>query len=635
MISEMLADSNLADQVRQHLPLWVWVAPPVVALVVVFVMSYLVSALAARLALRPLARAEAAPWTERARLLFSAAIGQERVKNALLFAAACVATATSAPLHALSGWRLLPLLGLAAVGGYVAGCSNRFEAARFPGGRNRYSFTTLALSSLLGFLRSPWIVLLLLAIMPMHFGPGALAICVIAGIAIGRTTYGNSLRPLRRSGLLSPATPPLRSMVRELAEKYGQPEPDTWVYDAREANAFAYANDRQLIITRALLTRLPALQVRAVLAHEFGHLTESRWNKLTRLLMACLPVWVALAYPILGEYGLAVAAGYVVVLYLLARRIPGWLRRFEHRADETAHDSTDDPTHFGRAIEAITRINLTPVAFAADWGTHPQTYDRMIAAGVTPTYPRPAPPVRWPGGKLEKAALWLLVLAPLVVAIKWKRGMARAFYERDQPAAAIALGCMNLEFVSELGFDWLYFDGTPAPRSSTSRDEAEAGEQRAQAGLDLLEYVAQRRESAWSRLDLAHAYIDAGRDDLAVHWIAEAMRAEGAFQNEEVQLESAAEYARLGRHAECAELVSRFDGTFPEEEDTHDLLTQMAMACAGAGRPEEALRWIRLAHNSAREAGNGGAERDYILDAAVRLDGSDVPGAAALRALLE
>lgn len=64
----------------------------------------------------------------------------------------------------------------------------------------------------------------------------------------------------------------------------------------------------------------------------------------------------------------------------------------EERSDELGHAHEGETAGtYARALEKLYEANLMPVVGPAK-EVHPHLYDRMIAAGVTPDYPRPTPP---------------------------------------------------------------------------------------------------------------------------------------------------------------------------------------------------------------------------------------------------
>jgi hypothetical protein len=70
---------------------------------------------------------------------------------------------------------------------------------------------------------------------------------------------------------------------------------------------------------------------------------------------------------------------------------------------------------YARALERIYEVNLTPAVLGGR-PMHPHLYDRLLAAGVQPSYPRPAPPRRDAYAAVVVAPLGVFGLAMAVVA---------------------------------------------------------------------------------------------------------------------------------------------------------------------------------------------------------------------------
>jgi hypothetical protein len=94
--------------------------------------------------------------------------------------------------------------------------------------------------------------------------------------------------------------------------------------------------------------------------------------------------------------------------------VPGvfrWLsRKLEMRADRLAKLNEGDAGTYARALMRLYEDNLTAVVTKRKM-THPHLYDRMLAAGVTPDFPRPAPAESMSGhGIVLQCALGVLFL---------------------------------------------------------------------------------------------------------------------------------------------------------------------------------------------------------------------------------
>jgi Zn-dependent protease with chaperone function len=76
-------------------------------------------------------------------------------------------------------------------------------------------------------------------------------------------------------------------------------------------------------------------------------------------------------------------------------RYSKWLsQRMEKRADYLALKEQTNEGVYARALEKLYRENLSPAVNVNNRQTHPHLYDRMLAAGITPDFPRPASPKR-------------------------------------------------------------------------------------------------------------------------------------------------------------------------------------------------------------------------------------------------
>ena len=151
------------------------------------------------------------------------------------------------------------------------------------------------------------------------------------------------------------------------------------------------------ILTRGALEILDEDQQFSVLCHEIGHLRESRSAKLLR---AVLPVSIAVMPGVIVWMQTIELMHYYVVLILtsvIALLLFGsmWLsRRLERAADQHALESAVSPQVYARSLELLYEHNRIPAVIKGST-SHPNLYDRLIAAGVTPEYERPQPPSQW------------------------------------------------------------------------------------------------------------------------------------------------------------------------------------------------------------------------------------------------
>jgi Zn-dependent protease with chaperone function len=161
-----------------------------------------------------------------------------------------------------------------------------------------------------------------------------------------------------------------------------------WSIDLPTANAFAYPLAGQISVTERAREMFDASELAAILRHEAAHLTESKWVKAARASIVLLCQTYGYANLIRNHFGRGASSGLLLVtvaaICLLRRR----QHREEIRADTAAIGPTSHAPAYARALEKLHEFNLLP----AVWGrrtTHRDLYDRMLAAGVTPTWSKP------------------------------------------------------------------------------------------------------------------------------------------------------------------------------------------------------------------------------------------------------
>jgi len=158
--------------------------------------------------------------------------------------------------------------------------------------------------------------------------------------------------------------------VSQLAQKAGIGMPDVGVFPSEASNAFATGwnrNDALVAVSAGLLQRFPRDEVRAVLAHEIGHVANGDMITLS-LIQGVVNTFVMFLARIIGHtvdrvifktergYGI----GYYVVtivtellLGFLASMIVFWFSRWrEYRADRAGADLTTN-THMINALQRL------------------------------------------------------------------------------------------------------------------------------------------------------------------------------------------------------------------------------------------------------------------------------------------
>ncbi len=221
----------------------------------------------------------------------------------------------------------------------------------------------------------------------------------------------------RRLGLVCPVTEPVVGMVRELSEELGMRPPKVLSIRVAAANAFALPKHRMILVTPMVERLLEPDLMKAILAHEMGHLAETETHGSIRILRASSPVVILLAIPLAGLLDWPLLPAATVVLYLvMLRRFHAWSSARETDADSFAGGTTGGPLKFARALERIHELGETPAVMGRKESTHPELVQRLAELGYTPEWSAPDPPSRARTMICTVSALLILV----AVAVWWQ-----------------------------------------------------------------------------------------------------------------------------------------------------------------------------------------------------------------------
>lgn len=353
-------------------------------------------------------RSASAHWTERARLLWPARV--TAVTN--LFFLPVILMFVSL---AFDGKNTTPVLpnGLAAGLGVFLG-SYPFDRALFP----RFQFRSWLHQSLAAWgMRFGLLMVLALACfsMPVHFGWAMIALAAGYLLFYAALHAGVFLKYLRLVGLLKPADDRLQRIVDQTATRTSSRPRATWQLESILALAYAFPTTGELIFSRRLLEIASDDEISAVAAHELAHLSESKIilaGRLTGSLALFPMIFVKPLYHNWGAIGVATALVVTFAIMMFARRLS---MRMEKQADTAAVEHQAGEGVYARALEKLYQENLLPAVNAANRATHPHLYDRMLAAGITPDYPRPAKPNRFSPMRFLIFALLGLLMGRLLM----------------------------------------------------------------------------------------------------------------------------------------------------------------------------------------------------------------------------
>jgi Zn-dependent protease with chaperone function len=357
-----------------------------------FLIAMVSSWVGSLIALRPLGRPPPVFWVDRARLAYPARL------------AAALNTIFLSIIAGVVGYGLYdksanPPTGIdvaaMVIGAYVGGliivlCTEkRVRDTTFRSG---------SWISNLGFrlvLFSPHIFVLFATpqLLPDSLDFQAIVILIAALLILAFGASGGGYMIARWIRLARPASPRLVDIVAEATARTGIHAWAAYELKSSTANAIAIPIWRRLVFTNTALETLTDAELTAVCVHELAHLNEP-WILLTvrviRGMLLFLPILVA--SPVWHEFGGWGVYGLIcgcLIAYLLTGRIP---RRMEVRADAAGRTHEGEEGTYARALERLYEINLVPAVMPGKRRPHPHLYDRLITAGVPPSYPRPLPP---------------------------------------------------------------------------------------------------------------------------------------------------------------------------------------------------------------------------------------------------
>jgi Zn-dependent protease with chaperone function len=343
-----------------------------------FLAALLLSAGLNWLALIPWRRSAGAHWTERARRLYPTRISA--ALNPWLIAAN-----VGMAMHMLAGGAVLVYLPSALAAWLGAAASNYFvdrliwPCVSFENWAGQFALYALF------FQTSLLLLAISIVVMPSFF---CWQTWVIAGVLLTiqlALLLGLSLKILRWTNLVQPAPATLRALALREAERAGAKLRQVWINRCPAAQAFALLPMKDMLFSERLVQILTEDELASVCAHEAAHLTESEWVLAGRLTSVAGLGLVILTVPVINRFGLVglvpLLVATITLLYLPIRLA----RRMERRADATAVQQTTDPAVYARAL-------LPAVMPKRSARTHPDLYDRILAAGVTPSYQRPGRP---------------------------------------------------------------------------------------------------------------------------------------------------------------------------------------------------------------------------------------------------
>lgn len=378
--------------VREILQPWITIIP-ILYLPFGVALAAAITWISLSVSLRPLWKYTGEAWYERARLAYPRHFAFQLSLLAILWALLAAGADSGGPA-AYVPWTVLfvPTFILAVLASiYVAvKFESRVRGTHF---RMRDSLNGNAVVWLM--LRPHYIISIALALsLPAEFNARFIILLLAAGVLLVFSLRGGALYFLRLLGMLHPASPRLLNVVEEVSQKTGVKFHRAFIVEAPSASAWVFPMSRIVVFTDKALLILDDEKIGAVCAHEVAHIAESRTAYAARLSSLFLLIPLACWRMITANFGME---GWLVAYLIVigcSRLFLSFARRMEARADAMGSNAEAVPGALARALEDIYRFNLIPAVIRASGQTHPALYDRMMALGVTPDFPRPEAPSR-------------------------------------------------------------------------------------------------------------------------------------------------------------------------------------------------------------------------------------------------
>ena len=358
---------------------------PVLTAFLHLVAACLMAALANWAGLVAWRRATGAHWTERARLLwpvrFTAGINIFLIPVILYHA------------H----WFLFPETaywwisdGIASFLGALLGCypldREIFPQLNFKNWRHQVIATW-------GIRFGIWVALIAACVlMPENFGSKMLLVAGSYLVLHFAIQWGLFLKYLRWVKFLKPAEERLQQIVNVIAKRMNVTVRATWQLAGPMANAFALPTTHELVFSNRLLEICTDEETSAICAHELAHLKESKVILAGRLVGSLMLFPLIFIYPSIHKFGTIGIVLPYLGMFIISKSTKWLSHRMEQRADQIALTEQTNEGTYASALEKLYRESQIPAVNVNNRQTHPHLYDRMLAAGITPDYPRPTKP---------------------------------------------------------------------------------------------------------------------------------------------------------------------------------------------------------------------------------------------------
>lgn len=240
-----------------------------------------------------------------------------------------------------------------------------------------------------------WVALIAACVlMPENIGAKMLLVAGSYLVLHFAIQWGLFLKYLRLVNFLKPAEERLQQIANVAAMRMNVTVRATWQLAGPLANAFALPTTHELVFSNRLLEICTDEEISAICAHELAHLKESKGVLAGRLLGSLMLFPLIFINPSIHQFGTIGIFLPYLGMFIIAKSTKWLSHRMEQRADQIALTEQSNEGIYASALEKIYRESQIPAVNVNNRQTHPHLYDRMLAAGITPDYPRPTKPRR-------------------------------------------------------------------------------------------------------------------------------------------------------------------------------------------------------------------------------------------------
>lgn len=240
-----------------------------------------------------------------------------------------------------------------------------------------------------------WVALIAACVlMPENFGSKMLLVTGSYLVLHFAIQWGLFLKYLRLVKFLKPAEERLQQIVNVIAVRMNVTVRAAWQLGGSQANALAFPTTHELVFSNRLLEICTDEEISAICAHELAHLKESKAVLAGRLVGSLMLFPLIFINPSIHQFGTIGIFLPYLGMFIIAKSTKWLSHRMEKRADQIALTEQTNEGIYASALEKLYRESQIPAVNVNNRQTHPHLYDRMLAAGITPDYPRPAKPRR-------------------------------------------------------------------------------------------------------------------------------------------------------------------------------------------------------------------------------------------------